>query len=120
MKYQLLIYIDEKLEASRSKQELEQRSEDYTVYTQELLKSGKMVGGDRLHPTSSAATVKLREGKRITTHGPFAETKEQLGGYYLVDCSNLDEALDWAAKCPGAKHGTMEVRPVYDLGPKPN
>ena len=74
-----------------------------------------MRAGEALHPTSSATTVRVQNGKTVTTHGPFAETKEQLGGYYLVDCNNLDEAIEWAAKCPGARDGSIEVRPVVDF-----
>jgi hypothetical protein len=81
-------------------------------YTQWLKDSGAYVAGDALAPTSSATTVRVRDGKTLTTDGPFAETKEQLGGYYLVEVENLDDAIAAAARCPGASGGTMEVRPI--------
>jgi hypothetical protein len=89
---------------------------DYNAYTDALKKAGVSLGGEALQPTDTATTVRLRDGKKFTTHGPFAETKEQLGGYYLLDCKNLDEALDWAAKCPGAQAGSIEVRPIMEFG----
>ncbi|MEK6205095.1 MAG: YciI family protein [Amylibacter sp.] len=85
---------------------------DYGVFTQEAIAAGVFKAGDALHPVPTASSVKMRDGKVQITAGPFAETKEQLGGYYLLDCSDLDEALHWAGKIPTAKHGTIEVRPV--------
>ncbi|EPG72786.1 hypothetical protein LEP1GSC058_0920 [Leptospira fainei serovar Hurstbridge str. BUT 6] len=117
MRYQLLIYIDEKTSANVPMEEMGQISEAYKVYAEDLLKAGVMLGGDRLHPTASAATVRIQNGKKVTTHGPFAETKEQLGGYYLIECNNLDEAIDWASKCPAVHRGSVEVRPVFDMAP---
>ena len=73
-----------------------------------------LLGGEGLQPSSAATTVRVRDGERVLTDGPFAETKEQLGGFYLLDCDNLDEAIDWAAKIPGAGHGSVEVRPVMN------
>jgi hypothetical protein len=84
----------------------------YFAFTEELQSAGKMVAGDALQPTSTATSVRVRAGETLTTDGPFAETKEVLGGYYLIDVDTLDEALEWAAKIPGAAHGTIEVRPV--------
>jgi hypothetical protein len=84
----------------------------YFAFTEELQAAGKMVAGDALQPTSTATSVRVRDGETLTTDGPFAETKEVLGGYYLIDVESLDEALAWAAKIPGAAHGTIEVRPV--------
>ena len=115
MQYLLLIYSDEKAGADMSKEAMDVVMSEYNAYTDALEKSGQMRGGDALHPTASATTVRVQNGKTITTHGPFAETKEQLGGYYLVDCKNLDEAIEWAAKCPGARAGSIEVRPVVDF-----
>ena len=115
MQYLLLIYSDEKAGADMSKEAMDAVMGEYNAYTDALEKSGAMRAGDALHPTSSATTVRVQNGKTITTHGPFAETKEQLGGYYLVDCKNLDEAIEWAAKCPGARAGSIEVRPVVDF-----
>jgi hypothetical protein len=115
MQYLLLIYSDEKAGADMSKEAADAWMGEYFAYTDALEKSGVMRAGDALHPTSSATTVRVQDGKTVTTHGPFAETKEQLGGYYLVDCNNLDEAIEWAAKCPGARVGSIEVRPVVDF-----
>ncbi|HZE28928.1 MAG TPA: YciI family protein, partial [Gaiellaceae bacterium] len=84
----------------------------YMQYTKELQDSGALVAGDALEPTPTATTVRVRNDETLTTDGPFAETKEQLGGYYLVDVGSLDEALEWAAKIPGARHGSVEVRPL--------
>jgi len=77
-----------------------------------LIKAGVMRGGNELKPVATATTIRLRGGKVLSTDGPFAETKEQLGGYYLIDVPNLDDAVKWAAKCPGAKTGSIEVRPI--------
>lgn len=87
----------------------------YGVYTEELMKAGIMKGGNALLPTSMASTVRVRDGKTLTTDGPFAETKEQLGGYYEFECQNLDEALKWAAKIPGAATGSIELRPILEM-----
>ena|SRR5215212_797111 len=115
MQYLLLIYSDEKAMTDTPKEAMDAVMDEYTAYTEDMRKSGTMRAGDALHPTSSATTVRVQNGKTVTTHGPFAETKEQLGGYYLVDCKNLDEAIEWAAKCPGARAGSIEVRPVVDF-----
>jgi hypothetical protein len=115
MQYAILIYSDEKAEANLSKEEQDAWMGEYWAYTDAMRKAGAYKGGEALHPTSSATTVRLREGKKATTHGPFAETKEQLGGFYLVECQNLDAAIEWAAKCPGARVGSIEVRPVMDF-----
>jgi hypothetical protein len=115
MQYLLLIYSDEKKDTNATKEELDAWMGEYWAYTDAMDKAGVRVSGEALHPTSAATTVRLREGKRLTTHGPFAETKEQLGGYYLLNCQNLDEAIDWAAKCPGARVGSIEVRPIMDF-----
>jgi hypothetical protein len=87
----------------------------YMAYSQMLAESGKMVAGDPLEDITTATTVRVRDGKRLVTDGPYAETKEYLGGYYIIDCATLDEALDLAAKCPGAIYGQVEVRPVVDM-----
>jgi len=113
MQYLLLIYGDEQNGwETMSEEERGQVFQAYGTYTEELEKSGAMVGGNALQPTESATTVRVRNDETLTTDGPFAETKEQLGGYYLVDVASLDEALEWAAKIPGAKYGAIEVRPV--------
>jgi hypothetical protein len=112
VQYMLLIYGDQNARGSMSEEEMGQIMQAYMTYTQELSDSGKMVAGDALQPIETATTVRVRNDETLTTDGPFAETKEQLGGYYLVDVDTLDEALEWAAKIPGASHGSVEVRPV--------
>ena len=114
MQYLILIYSDEKAEASATKDEIEAWMGEYWAYTEAMDKAGVRKGGEALQPTATATTVQVRDGKKVTTHGPFAETKEQLGGYYLIECPNLDEAIEWAARCPGARVGSIEVRPVMD------
>jgi hypothetical protein len=115
MQYLILIYSDEKADVGATKEELDAWMGEYWAYTEAMQKAGVSKGGEALQPTATATTVRVRDGKKATTHGPFAETKEQLGGYYLVDCKNLDEAIEWAAKCPGARVGSIEVRPVMDF-----
>ena len=90
-------------------------STEYGKLTEDLKKSGQLRAGDALQPTTTATTVRVRDGKRLTTDGPFAETKEQLGGYYLVEAKDLDEAIAIAARIPGARHGSIEVRPVMSV-----
>ncbi len=112
MQYLLLIYGDQNGWESMSEEERGQIFQAYGSFTQDLEQSGAMVGGNALQPTQTATTVRVRNDETLTTDGPFAETKEQLGGYYLVNVDSLDEALEWAAKIPGARHGAIEVRPV--------
>jgi hypothetical protein len=88
----------------------------YYAFTNDSRAAGVNRGGEALQPTSTATTVRVRDGKTVTTDGPFAETKEQLGGYYLFECKDLDEAIQWAAKIPGAKFGSIEVRPIWEFG----
>ena len=90
--------------------------ERYFSYGAEADAAGVVIGGDALHATSTATSVQVRNGKVITIDGPFAETKEQLGGFYLFDCDDLDQAIDWAAKIPHASTGTIEIRPIAQLG----
>ena len=116
MKYLLLIYSDEKADANMSKEEADAWMGEYWAYTEAMQKAGVSLAGDALQPAATATTVRVQDGKKLTTHGPFAETKEQLGGYYLLNCNNLDEAIDWAAKCPGARAGSIEVRPIMEFG----
>jgi hypothetical protein len=116
MNYMLLIYDDEKLWGSMSDSERGEIFGEYGAFTQELQAKGAFVAGDPLQPTSTATTVRVRDGEQLTTDGPFAETKEQLGGYYIVDVESLDEALAWAAKIPSARLGTIEVRPIMPVG----
>ena len=112
MQYMLLIYNEPSGWNSMSEAERGQIYGAYGTFTEELQGSGKLVAGDALQPITTATSVRVRDGETLTTDGPFAETKEVLGGYYLIDVETIDEALDWAAKIPGAKHGTIEVRPV--------
>jgi len=110
MQYMLLIYGD--AGDTLTPEQQQEIGSAYFAFTEELQAAGKMVAGDALQPTSTATSVRVRDGETLTTDGPFAETKEVLGGYYLIDVETLDEALEWAAKIPGAGHGTIEVRPV--------
>lgn len=116
MQYMLMIYEDEKLQAGRSEADMGEIMSAYHAFTEELKAAGGLVAGDPLQPTMTATTVRVRDGETMTTDGPFAETKEQLGGYYLVECANIDEALEWAAKIPTSKTGSVEVRPVMVFG----
>ncbi len=111
MQYLLLIYSDEKIWANMSEGEIKTTMQAYVDYSKELAASGALRGGSELAPISTATTVRVRNGKALTTDGPFAETKEQLGGYYLIDVPNLDEAIKWAAKIPSAVTGSIEIRP---------
>ena len=112
MQYMLLIYNEPNGWTSLSDGERGAIFADYGTFTQELQDSGKLVAGDALQPVDTATSVRVRNGDTLTTDGPFAETKEVLGGYYLIDVDTIDEALDWGARIPGAKYGTIEVRPV--------
>ena len=116
MKYALLIHDDEKAWEKLTEKERAKIYAEYGQFTQSIKASGQYVGGDQLQPAASATSVRVRDGKRVVTDGPFAETREQLGGYYLVDAKNLDEAIGLAAKIPSAKIGTIEVRPVVEMG----
>jgi hypothetical protein len=88
---------------------------EYLAFGEEMGKRGVLQGGERLRPTTDATTVRVRDGEVLTADGPFAETKEQMGGFYLVDCKDLDEAIDIASKIPGARVGTIEVRPIWEM-----
>ena len=110
MQYALLIYTDENADNQATKEQQDAIMAAYLAFGEQFKE--KIAGGEALHPTSAATTVRLREGDTLTTDGPFAETKEQLGGFYLVNAENLDEAIQIAAKIPGAAHGSIEVRPV--------
>ena len=114
MKYLLTIYADETRYARMTPEESAQLMTDYGAFGQEAQAAGVLLGGEGLQPTSTATTVRVRDGETLFTDGPFAETREQLGGYYLLECADLDEATRWAAKIPDAAHGTVEVRPVMD------
>ena len=113
MQYMLLIYHDEEQKLSPAEQG--QLMQEYMTFTQDIVKSGKFKAGDPLEPTGTATTVRVRNNKTLATDGPFAETKEQLGGYYLVEAKDLDEAVAIAARIPGARLGSIEVRPIRKI-----
>ncbi len=115
MQYLLIIYAEEKKMAATPEAELGKIVAEFNAYTKSIVESGNFVASGRLQPTSTATTVRVREGKTLTTHGPFAETREQLGGYYLVEARDLDEALALAARIPGARYGSIEVRPLHSI-----
>lgn len=112
MQYMLLIYGNEAERGAQGAEDQKRMFSEYIEFTQSIVKSGHFKAGDPLQPTSTATTVRVRDGKQLVTDGPFAETREQLGGYYLIEAKDLDEARAIAARCPGAKYGSMEVRPV--------
>jgi hypothetical protein len=114
MRYLLLIYGEEQTR-ELSQEESDASMAEWWAYSEALRASGVHLGGEALQPSQTATTVRLKEGERVVTDGPFAETREVLGGYYLIDVPDLDSALDWAAKCPGAKYGSMEVRPIMEF-----
>ena len=113
MQYLLLIYSAESDDANLDHNQL---MVDYNAFTQGIVQSGAFKSADRLKPVATATTVRVRDGKTLTTDGPFAETREQLGGYYLVEAKDLDEATAIAAKVPTARYGSIEVRPVWAMG----
>lgn len=115
MRYLCLIYDDEKVMAGMSKSDMDAFMGDYFTFTDDIRKSGHYVAGEALHPVATATTLKVRSGKTATTDGPFAETKEQLGGFYLVEAKDLNEALQIAERIPSARTGSIEVRPVVDF-----
>ena len=114
MRYLLLIYQDEVARSQWSEEQLEAEYQDYFAFGAESEKRGVSAGA-ALMPSNTATTVRFRNGKTLTTDGPFAETKEQLGGYYLLNCDDLDEAIEIAAKIPGVRHGSIEIRPVLEF-----
>ena len=115
MQYLLLIYGNENAMLNAPKDASSQMLGAYMAYTEALKKSGVGVASSRLRPTSEATTVRNPNGKKSVLNGPFAETKEQLAGFYLIEAPDLDGALSWAARCPGAAHGSIEVRPIWTM-----
>jgi hypothetical protein len=113
MQYLLMIYGNEAGMQSATKEQTGQIMAAYRAYTEAMQKAGAYIGGNRLQPTSTATTVRAPNGKSSVLDGPYAETKEQLGGYYLIEAADLDAALAWAARCPGAAYGAIEVRPIW-------
>ncbi|MDE2095056.1 MAG: YciI family protein [Burkholderiales bacterium] len=115
MKYLLMIYASEADENAMPPDEIGKVIQAYGAYTDALIAAGAMQAGERLRPSSDATSVRVRGGKTEVLNGPYAETREQLGGYYLIDVPDLDAALSWAARCPSSGHGTIEVRPIWPM-----
>src|SRR5688572_14381843 len=115
MKYLCLIYENEKLWETMPKDEAGTIFGEYDTFTKDIQKSGHLLAGEALQPTQTATTVRVRNGKVSTTDGPFAETKEQLGGYYLIEAKDLNEAIQVAARIPSARHGCVEIRPIINF-----
>jgi hypothetical protein len=115
MQYMLLIYGNEAGFQTASKAEVDQIMAAYGAYSEALNKAGVIAGGNRLQRSTAATTVRVTDGKTKVLDGPYAETKEQLGGYYIIDVPDLDAALSWAGRCPGASHGVVEVRPIWTM-----
>jgi hypothetical protein len=118
MQYLLMIYRSEAELGKMTDADRQKMSTDYGAFTQSIIQSGHFKAGDGLQPSTTATTVRVREGKVLTTDGPFAETREQLGGYYLVEAKDLDAAIGLAARIPGAKDGSIEVRPIMIYSPE--
>jgi hypothetical protein len=116
MRYMLLIIGDESRFAGMSEEDMGAQLQGWSEYTKQLVDAGAFVAGDGLQTSSSATVLRVQDGERVLTDGPFAETKEQIGGYYTIECKNLDEAIEWAAKLPSAEGGVTEIRPVMDYG----
>lgn len=115
MNYLLLIYEDERALQNRDENTRKEVIDEYNAFTASVREGGQYVAADALQPTTTATSVRVRDGKTITTDGPFAETKEQLGGFYLVNAKDLDEATSMAARIPSARFGTIEVRPIWNF-----
>jgi len=116
MNYLCLIYSDESRWANLTNADREQMTGQYFEFTESIRRSGHYVGGNPLQATTTATTVRVRDGKTTTSDGPFAETKEQLGGYYLIEAKDLNEAIQIASRIPGARYGSIEVRPIAEMG----
>ena len=115
MRYLLLIYTGETADQAATAEDAQQTMKEYGEFTQWLVDSGMMLGGEALQSTATATTVRVRDGSTLTTDGPFAETKEQLGGFYLVEVDHLDDAIKAASMIPGAQRGSIEVRPIMEF-----
>ena len=115
MKFIALIYTNESTDAKMGTPEADARMAGYAAFGEAAGKAGIIQGGERLRPVADARTVRVRDGQTMNADGPFAETREQLGGYYILDCKDIDEAAAWAAKIPGAKDGSIEVRPIWEM-----
>jgi hypothetical protein len=115
MRYALLIYASEQDWASQTEEESQAQFQEYMAFTKDIVDRGIHKGGEALQPTATATTVRVRDGETLTTDGPFAETKEQLGGFYLVEAKDLDEAIETAARIPDVRRGSIEIRPVMEI-----
>ena len=115
MQYMLLIMGNEAQMNAATEVDDTGMSADYAAYNEALAKAGAIRGGERLKPSSASTTVKVRDKKAVVLAGPYADTQEQLGGFYIIDVPTLDDAIDWAAKCPAAQFGTIEVRPIWPI-----
>jgi hypothetical protein len=115
MKYMLMIFSSEAEENAMKPADIQGIMQAYGAYTEALTKAGALKEGERLRPTADATTVRVRGGKTEVLNGPYAETREQLGGYYVIDVPDLDAALSWAARCPSSSYGTIEVRPLWEM-----
>ncbi len=115
MRYALLICTEDKRQAELTEAEVGAQFGAYMAWNEEMSGRGVLQGGERLRPVAMATTVRLRDGEVLTSDGPFAETKEQMAGFYLVECKDLDEAIEVASKIPGAQHGSIEVRPIWEM-----
>jgi hypothetical protein len=115
MQYVLLIYANEAGWSKLTKDEQDKGVAAYRAYTEALKQAGALVGANRLQPSTAATTVRIADGKSQVLDGPYSDSKEQLGGYYVIDVADLDAALSWASRCPAASHGTVEVRPIWAM-----
>lgn len=115
MEYLLMIYSEEGQWEQMTPEQQQQGMAAYMAYTEALRTAGAMKGSNRLRPSSASTTVRIKDGKSQVLDGPYIESREQLGGYFLIEAPDLDAAIAWAARCPGASHGTMEVRPVWSM-----
>ena len=116
MQYLLMIYANEAAMQNATPEQNTQMMAAYGAYAEAMTKAGVIRGGERLRPSSTATTVRVTNGKTEVLNGPYAETKEQMGGYFVIEAPDLDAAIAWAARCPGASVGTLEVRPIWPMG----
>ena len=116
MRYALLIYASEQDWASQTEEQAQTQFQDYMAFTKDIVDRGIMKSGEALQPTATATTVRVRNGETLSTDGPFAETKEQLGGYYVIEAKDLDEAVEVAARIPDVRGGSIEIRPIMETG----
>jgi hypothetical protein len=115
MRYILMIHGDESAMRDARPEDMQGMMAAYDAYTRAMKEAGAFLGGERLHPSSTATVVRMKDGKTSVLNGPYAEIKEQLGGYYVIEATDLDAAIGWAARCPGAQFGAIEVRPLWAM-----